>query len=775
MRFQRDPNSVSRRARLRGTELFTDELLEPRVLLQATSFAAPTNVGADAAPIYVVTADLNGDGKLDLAAADYSSNTVSVRLGAGDGTFGPPTLYSVGPNPRSIAVGDFTGSGKLDLAVSVQNGYPGPGDLLVLMGNGDGTFGSPITYPLGLNTGTIALGDFNDDGKLDIVVANANGNDASIFLGKGDGTFAAPTTLAAGGGPISVAVGDFNRDGKPDLAIPNSNDNTVSILLGTGGGTFTPQVTYAAGGRPMYAVVGDFNGDGNQDLAVAGDSGGDAGTGGVSILLGNGDGTFSPPASYATNPYPYMIAAGDFNGDGTLDLVTPSPTDDGSMSDGISVLPGKGDGTFAPVEDFGVGAGPVCVAVGDFNGDGKPDLAVADADGNTTSILLNTSQPSAATTTLTANSVAATYGSTAVLSATLTSSGHPLPNEIVNFSVAGTAIGSATTDQNGVAAFAYALGTLGAGNYPVQATFAGDPVHQASAAGSALTVTDQNCQGMIWVDFNNDGNVDFGEQGIGGVPITLTNSAGHVVGQTTSDPDGLYTFNHIPPDTYSISEGGIPAGYVPGRDSLGTITDLNGNVISVGVGHNAVQNIFSAVAIAPDQNAVNYNFGAQPAPGAAVGKGQAAGIGFWQNKNGQALIQKFSAIGSWLAATLPHTFGSLAGSSSQQVASLYQQEFVLKDKLDAQFMATALNVYATDASLGGSHAGGYGFTIGTYGLGNSTWSVSSDGTAFSVANNASLTVMQLLQAWDQQAKKSNTALRKLALDAFGGINSAGGI
>ena len=198
-------------------------------------------------------------------------------------------------------------------------------------------------------------------------------------------------------------------------------------------------------------------------------------------------------------------------------------------------------------------------------------------------------------------------------------------------------------------------------------------------------------------------------------------------------------------------------------------------MISIGVGNNAVQDVFSAVPIAADQNAINYNFGEQPAPGSPVSKAQAAGIGFWQNKNGQALIQKFSSIGAWLAATLPQTFGALAGATPRQVATLYQQQFVLKDKLDAQFMATALNVYATDASLGGVASASCGFSVGQYGLGDSTWNVGSDGAAFNVANNTTLTVMQLLQDWDQQTNKSNTTLRKQALDAFGGINGKGGI
>lgn len=430
---------------------------------------------------------------------------------------------------------------------------------------------------------------------------------------------------------------------------------------------------------------------------------------------------------------------------------------DGVMSDLNNLIPGQ-SGWHLDVADGINNSGQIC---------GRGTL-----NGQTHGFLLT---PISVPTTLQASSVSATYGGTVMLSATLAANGQPLPSQMVSFSVEGTVIGTATTDQYGVATVAYSLGTLAVGNYPVQATFAGGSAYQASTATSALTITDQNLQGMVWADFNNDGSVDFGEQGISGVAISLTNSAGEVIGQTTTDANGLYAFNHVPPDTYTITEGSNAAGYVEGKDSLGTITDLRGGVISTGVGGNSVQDVFSSIPIAADHNAINYNFGEQPAPGSSVSKGQSAGIGFWNNKNGQALILKFSSIGQWLADTLPQTFGSLAGDSPQQVAMVYQQQFVLKDKLDAQFMATALNVYATDQSLGGTYAASYGFSVGQYGLGDSTWNVGSDGAAFGVVNNSTLTVLELVQNWDQQTNKSDSTLRKMALDLFGGINSKGGI
>ncbi|HXE51473.1 MAG TPA: SdrD B-like domain-containing protein, partial [Tepidisphaeraceae bacterium] len=383
-------------------------------------------------------------------------------------------------------------------------------------------------------------------------------------------------------------------------------------------------------------------------------------------------------------------------------------------------------------------------------------------------------------------SATAIVGGSATLTSTLLTSGTPISGATISFTSSdGTRLGTAVTDANGVATlYNVSIGSLGAGTYAnaLAASFAGDSDNLPSDTSGTLTIIDENLQGMVWADFNNDGNVDFGEQGIGGVPITLFGSNGNVVATTTTDSNGLYTFNHVPPDVYSISEGGAGAGYVEGKDSLGTITDSQGNLIRSGAGNASVQDLFSNVPVGADQNAINYNFGEQPAAGSAVSKGQAATMGFWQNKNGQALIGKFTSISSWLATTMPQTFGYLADfngpsqpATAQQVASLYQQRFVLTDKLDAQVMATALNVYATNQSLGGVAAAYYGFAVSQYGLGDSTWNVGSDGAAFNVGNNSVLTVMQILQDWDQQTSKSTKSIRQLALDSFGGINAKGGI
>ena len=389
--------------------------------------------------------DFTGNGHLDLAVANYSSDNVSVLLGNGDGTCQPQVTYAVGTSPDALVAGDFNGDGHLDLAVVNSNGISssaGPGSVSVLLGNGDGTFQPQVTYAVGTSPYALVAGDFNGDGHIDLAVVNSNGisssagpGSVSVLLGNGDGTFQPQVTYAVGTSPDALVAGDFNGDGHLDLAVVNSNGisssagpGSVSVLLGNGDGTFQPQVTYAVGTSPYALVAGDFNGDGHIDLAVANENSND-----VSILLGNGDGTFQPQVTYAVGPYPSAIAAGDFNGDGRTDLAVSNGigntisvllgngdgmfqsqvtttvaadvivagdfNGDGRLdlavaetdNDGVSVLLGNGDGTFQPLSQTQnpVGAGPGAIVGGDFTGNGRTDLAVTDAESDEISILLN--------------------------------------------------------------------------------------------------------------------------------------------------------------------------------------------------------------------------------------------------------------------------------------------------------------------------------------------------------------------------------------------------
>ena len=331
------------------------------------------------APISVATGDFNGDAKLDLVVANSgSSNNVSVFLGNGDGTFQSAVDYVAGSVPYAVAVGDFNGDGKLDLVVANTDSN----NVSILLGHGDGTFQPALDYSVGSDPRSVAVGDFNGDGKLDLVVGNSFSSDVSVLLGNGDGTFQTALNNATGFSPLSVAVGDFDGDGRLDLAVVNFAAN-VSVLLGNGDGTFQAAVNYSDGSLPVSVAVGDFNGDGKLDLAVANVAAGNVGPGSVSVLLGNGDGTFQTAVDYSVGSNPNFAAVGDFNGDGTLDLVVANTT-----SNNVSILLGNDDGTFQPAVDFGAGSIPNSVAVGDFNGDGRLDMAVADASSSTVSVLL---------------------------------------------------------------------------------------------------------------------------------------------------------------------------------------------------------------------------------------------------------------------------------------------------------------------------------------------------------------------------------------------------
>jgi hypothetical protein len=318
-------------------------------------------------PASIAVGDFNGDGVPDLAVANFDNNiegapgTASILLGNGDGTFQPAQTYTVGAFPISVVVDDFSGDGHLDLAVGYLNLAQTDG-VSILLGNGDGTFQTAQGYPA--ERGPLAVADFNGDGNLDLVTSGG-----SVLLGNGDGTFQAARGYPAGSNsPQFVAVGDFNGDGIPDLVLTHSTypNGTVTILLGNGDGTLHLRGgSYTVGNSPTSVAVGDFNGDGHLDLAVANSS--FSAPGSVSILLGNGDGTFQAAQNYAVGSDPVAVAVGDFNGDGILDIATA----------GVSILLGKGDGSFQLADTYSVGTAPtVFVAVGDFNGDGRLDLAV---------------------------------------------------------------------------------------------------------------------------------------------------------------------------------------------------------------------------------------------------------------------------------------------------------------------------------------------------------------------------------------------------------------
>ena len=337
-----------------------------------------TQVTPVSGSVYTVTVSgITGAGTLGLNLVDDSSihdqvgNALVTPNAAA--SFANQATFATGTYPRSVTLGDVNGDGKPDLAVANANGD----NVSVLLGNGNGTFAAQQTFATGASPRSVTLGDVNGDGRLDLAAANNLSNTISVLLGNGNGTFIAQQTFATGTKPYSVALGDVNGDGRPDLAVANSASNTISVLLGNGNGTFIAQQTFATGTKPYSVALGDVNGDGRPDLAVA-----NFNSDTISLLLGNGNGKFSAQQTFATGTGPISVTLGDVNGDGKPDLAVANLS-----GNAVSVLLGNGNGTFAAQQTFATGTNPRSVTLGDVNGDGRPDLAVANGGSNTISLL----------------------------------------------------------------------------------------------------------------------------------------------------------------------------------------------------------------------------------------------------------------------------------------------------------------------------------------------------------------------------------------------------
>jgi hypothetical protein len=409
---------------------------------QGLSFAAavPYNSGGNGANA-VAVADVNGDGKPDLVVTNWCAfsgcsvpgNNIGVLLGNGDGTFQRALVYaSGGLFADSVAVADLNGDGKPDLVVancgsntnancvSTSNS----GNVGVLIGNGDGTFNPVVTYSTGgggFGVTSVTVADLGN-GKLDLIVAGdcAGGGCVGVLLGNGDGTFQTELTSNGSGGiaALSVAVADLGN-GHPDAVVANQcTDNTctsstVSVLLGNGDGTFQTAVPYDSGGLfADWVAIADVSGDSKADVVVANSSTSSTiDQGNVAVLLGKGDGTLQTALVYASGGFgDASVAVADVNGDGNPDLVVGNcSSSSGSCNPAggnVGVLLGNGDGTFRTAVTYGSGGNaPFAVAVGDVNGDSKPDIVAANcvsgncgAGNGTVGVLTNTSAGTPAAT-----------------------------------------------------------------------------------------------------------------------------------------------------------------------------------------------------------------------------------------------------------------------------------------------------------------------------------------------------------------------------------------
>jgi len=386
----------------------------------------------------VVTADFNGDGVLDLATTNVDDNSVSVLLGNGDGTFQGKTDFATGLGPRDLAAADFNGDTHLDLVVANFL----DDSLSVLLGNGDGTFQGKTDYATGGRPRGVVAADFNGDGRADVATANHAqfANTVSVRLGNGDGTFGVRTDFVTSTSPMSIIAADFNGDGKLDVATPNLNANNASVLLGNGDGTFGANLDTPTGREPWSLTAADFNRDGKLDLATP--NGGD---GTASLLLGQGNGTFNPTSDLSTDIRPRAVIATDFDNDGNPDLATahnsyriipcrfPIPPSACQTPNAFRIFPntlwlrfGNGDGTFGNPLSFSLGSGgprEAAAAAGDFNADGRVDLAITDPDSSLVTVLLQAPALSLDRTSLLFSNFQAVGTTTAPIDLTISSTG----------------------------------------------------------------------------------------------------------------------------------------------------------------------------------------------------------------------------------------------------------------------------------------------------------------------------------------------------------------
>ena len=556
----------------------------------------------NAATMVLAVGDFNGDGKADIATFDEIAGTVGILLGDGAGNFqlASSTFVIKSFIADAAATGDFNGDGNLDLA------YPAGVNVSVLLGKGDGTFQTPVSYPVGDSTSALAVGDFNGDGKPDIVTAN-RASGVKILLGNGDGTFQPAvtysTSLETGPGiqqATFVVVGDFNGDGKPDLAT-SSGSAAVALLLGNGDGSFQLPTTIPIPNPTFKLISGDFNGDGKTDLV----------TDDASVLLGKGDGTFQPPVTYGPGPRPMI--SGDFNGDGNTDLFFTAEFT-------ATILFGKGDGTFQPPVNYALGTPPTTFAVGDFNGDGRTDLAAGNSNTTQVNLLLGTT----VTVTPAAGTPQSTMFGTAFpspLQVVVKDGATPVSGVVVTFTAPSTvpvqqpsallSSGTAVTDVNGMASV-MATANSAPGSYSVTATalgvsalfsltnLGGPPsvilpspsTPQQTPAGTAfplpLQVTLRDSFGLgasgVPVTFTaptsgasavfSSATVSTDASGVAKVTATANNNRGsYTVTATAAGLTATFSLTNLQPATVTLSSSAHPATFGAPLTLVATVTN----------------------------------------------------------------------------------------------------------------------------------------------------------------------------------------------------------
>ncbi len=536
----------------------------------AQNFASAVNYGTQVQPLAIATGDFNHDHNLDLVVANSGSSSLSIFLGNGDGTFtGPANLPITSPPgssggtaaPLSVAVADFDGDGIPDLIVS----FAGSADLQLLHGNGDGSFQFLANIPLSGVSSPPAIPivpqvvavDFNQDGKPDLAVATFSG--IQILLNDGSGNFTLKSTVLAGQATQNFAVADFNLDGHLDLAVNvfSGNSGNVLVVLGNGDGTFQPAASIPLTPKtPIGIAASDLNRDGRPDIVVSDFSGP------ILVALQQSDGSFIAASPLNAIPHPGNVLIGDFDGDGNPDLavVSNSANATAGQPDAVLVFRGFGTGSFAPPSQFDVASGPIAFVAASFTNTVSQDIATADVSANMISVLVN---QGANSLSLISSKNPAVFSQSVNLTATVHPkfSTAPTPTGIVTFTDGSQGIGSASLDSSGAATLTV---NPPAGIHAIKAIYEGSKDFVGGSSAQLSQTVTRATPGVVLA--GNPNPSVFGQTvvftitvGLPGAPanpsgtVTLTD-AGTVIAERTLDTNGIAAISvaSFLPGTHSL-------------------------------------------------------------------------------------------------------------------------------------------------------------------------------------------------------------------------------
>lgn len=489
-------------------------------------FGGKTDYTAGAGTYAVALGDVTGDGRPDLVTANQNAASISVLPGLAAGGFGAKVDYAAGLTPSIVVLGDVNRDGRLDVVTTNNTANT----VSVLLATATGGLAARVSYPTGPAPLGAALGDFNGDGYLDLVVTNSGlisptNNTVSVYLNSGTGTFGAATQFVASTRPVSVAVGDFNHDGRLDLVTANESVATVTVLLGLGDGRFGNRGDYAAGTSPHAVAVGDLNGDNLLDIAVAGQT-----AGYVNVLIGSAQGTFTTHMTYNNSAFASdNVQIADVNGDGRPDLLTSNIPENTITV--LLTLPGGGYGTPAT---YATAPGARGLALADLNGDGRLDMADVNVTNGKVSVYLGLAPPSITGFSPASGAVGTSVTLTGVNFNGITSlqlNGTPITGYVVGpggTSLTFTVPAGATS---GTVVLTTAAGTATSGAFCVQYTPSAAAVSRCGPGAITLTATGGPASGgtYAWYDVPSGGTPLVGSTGPSYTIANLTSTTTYYV------------------------------------------------------------------------------------------------------------------------------------------------------------------------------------------------------------------------------------------------------